>query len=62
LRAEAAAAVLTIPWSRQTRCGVRKQAARTEAGIMNPVKALENHAQSVWLDFLARGFISKGEL
>jgi transaldolase / glucose-6-phosphate isomerase len=29
---------------------------------MNPVKALENHGQSVWLDFLARGFIAKGEL
>src|ERR1700722_13000285 len=31
-------------------------------GIMNPVKALENHGQAVWLDFLARGFIAKGEL
>ncbi len=29
---------------------------------MNPVKALENHGQSVWLDFLARGFIAKGDL
>src|ERR1700716_3491757 len=29
---------------------------------MNPVKALENHGQSVWLDFLARGFVSKGDL
>src|SRR5579863_9246942 len=29
---------------------------------MNPVKALENHGQAVWLDFLARGFIAKGEL
>ncbi len=29
---------------------------------MNPVKALENHGQAVWLDFLARGFITKGEL
>src|SRR4030081_1824499 len=36
--------------------------ARTEQGIMNPVKALEKHGQSVWLDFLARGFIAKGEL
>src|SRR6201995_5530158 len=26
---------------------------------MNPVKALENHGQAVWLDFLARGFIAK---
>jgi transaldolase/glucose-6-phosphate isomerase len=29
---------------------------------MNPVKALENHDQSVWLDFLARGFVAKGDL
>jgi transaldolase/glucose-6-phosphate isomerase len=29
---------------------------------MNPVKSLENHGQAVWLDFLARGFIAKGEL
>jgi transaldolase/glucose-6-phosphate isomerase len=29
---------------------------------MNPVKALEHHGQSVWLDFLARGFVAKGEL
>src|SRR3954469_25344464 len=29
---------------------------------MNPVKALEAHGQAVWLDFLARGFIPKGEL
>ncbi|MBR0752272.1 bifunctional transaldolase/phosoglucose isomerase [Bradyrhizobium jicamae] len=29
---------------------------------MNPVKALENHGQAVWLDFLARGFIGKGDL
>lgn len=29
---------------------------------MNPVKALENHGQSVWLDFLARGFVTKGDL
>jgi transaldolase/glucose-6-phosphate isomerase len=31
-------------------------------GIMNPVKALEQHGQSVWLDFLARGFVAKGDL
>lgn len=30
--------------------------------IMNPVKDLQNHGQAVWLDFLARGFIAKGEL
>src|SRR3954468_10190821 len=29
---------------------------------MNPVKALEAHGQAVWLDFLARGFIARGEL
>src|SRR5260370_22794809 len=31
-------------------------------GIMNPVKALENHGQSVWLDFRARGFVTKGDV
>jgi len=36
--------------------------ARTEQGIMNPVKALESHGQAVWLDFLARGFVAKGDL
>ncbi|MGA8316409.1 MAG: bifunctional transaldolase/phosoglucose isomerase [Bradyrhizobium sp.] len=29
---------------------------------MNPVKALENHGQAVWLDFLARCFVAKGDL
>jgi transaldolase / glucose-6-phosphate isomerase len=29
---------------------------------MNPVKALENHGQAVWLDFLARGFVASGDL
>ncbi|HZC98428.1 MAG TPA: bifunctional transaldolase/phosoglucose isomerase [Bradyrhizobium sp.] len=29
---------------------------------MNPVKALENHGQAVCLDFLARGFVTKGDL
>ena len=29
---------------------------------MNPVKALEAHGQAIWLDFLARGFVAKGEL
>jgi transaldolase/glucose-6-phosphate isomerase len=29
---------------------------------MNSVKALEQHGQAVWLDFLARGFIAKGDL
>src|SRR5258708_14749250 len=45
--------------SRQKRC---RSPARTEQGIMNPVKALENHGQAVWLDFLARGFVAKGDL
>src|SRR6202453_3333866 len=36
--------------------------APTETGIMNPVKALEKHGQAVWLDFLARGFVAKGDL
>jgi transaldolase/glucose-6-phosphate isomerase len=35
---------------------------KQKSGTMNPVKALENHGQSVWLDFLARGFVAKGEL
>src|SRR5471030_2843443 len=29
---------------------------------MNPVKALENHGQAVWLDFLASGFVARGDL
>jgi transaldolase/glucose-6-phosphate isomerase len=29
---------------------------------MNPVKALENHGQAIWLDFLARGFVLRGDL
>ncbi len=29
---------------------------------MNPVKALESYGQAVWLDFLARGFVAKGDL
>src|SRR3954469_16505662 len=29
---------------------------------MNPVKQLEKHGQAVWLDFLARGFVVKGDL
>jgi transaldolase/glucose-6-phosphate isomerase len=29
---------------------------------MNPVKALEQHGQAVWLDFLARGFVARGDL
>ncbi len=30
--------------------------------IMNPVKALTDHGQAIWLDFLARGFIANGDL
>ncbi|CAN5161993.1 bifunctional transaldolase/phosoglucose isomerase [soil metagenome] len=29
---------------------------------MNPVKKLESHGQAIWLDFLARGFVAKGDL
>jgi transaldolase/glucose-6-phosphate isomerase len=29
---------------------------------VNPVKALQEHGQAVWLDFLVRGFIAKGDL
>ncbi|RTL51826.1 MAG: bifunctional transaldolase/phosoglucose isomerase [Bradyrhizobiaceae bacterium] len=29
---------------------------------MNHLKELEKHGQSIWLDFLARGFIARGEL
>jgi len=29
---------------------------------MNPVKKLQSHGQAIWLDFLARGFIAKGDL
>src|SRR3978361_2356545 len=29
---------------------------------MNPVKALENHGQAVWLDFLARGFVARSDI
>ncbi len=29
---------------------------------MNPVKALQDHRQAIWLDFLSRGFIANGGL
>ncbi len=29
---------------------------------MNPLVTLQKHGQVVWLDFLARGFIAKGDL
>ena len=29
---------------------------------MNPVKALQDHGQAVWLDFLSRGFVANGGL
>ena len=41
---------------------LRLDRLKQKTGIMNPVKALENHGQAVWLDFLARGFVAKGEL
>src|SRR5437588_5144435 len=41
---------------------LRLDRLKQKTGIMNPVKALENHGQAVWLDFLARGFIARGEL
>ncbi len=55
---------------RLTSFGFRLEGAATPRGdrleqnkaIMNPVKALENHGQAVWLDFLARGFVAKGDL
>src|SRR6187549_1340936 len=51
------------PASRPKRCREPEMnPARTEQGIMNPVKALENHGQAIWLDFLARGFVAKGDL
>jgi hypothetical protein len=37
----------------------RKNDRSSRTGIMNPVKALENHGQAIWLDFLARGFVAK---
>ena len=36
--------------------------SKLKRATMNPLKALENHGQAVWLDFLARGFVAKGEL
>jgi transaldolase/glucose-6-phosphate isomerase len=35
---------------------------RTKKNVMNPVSELQNHGQAIWLDFLARGFINKGDL
>src|SRR6266849_9008017 len=46
----------------RTDTGTRYHQPQTEQGIMNTVKALEQHGQSVWLDFLARGFVVKGDL
>ena len=48
--------------SARTGGGTDIEQPRTEQGIINPVKALEQHGQSVWLDFLARGFVVKGDL
>src|SRR5271157_3525356 len=35
---------------------------RKDEPAMNPLKALQDHGQAVWLDFLSRGFITKGGL
>src|ERR1700733_4715933 len=50
-------------WLPTRSCGNLKiDPLEQKQAIMNPVKALENHGQSVWLDFLARGFVAKGDL
>src|ERR1700683_3655443 len=50
-------------WLPARSCGNPKiDPLEQKQAIMNPVKALENHGQSVWLDFLARGFVAKGDL
>ena len=54
--------VLTFPPRTRKLPGTRKPTTRQKQGIINPVKALENHGQAVWLDFLARGFVAKGDL
>src|SRR5437879_2930666 len=58
-------ALVDIPPARQ-KAAPNSRAGRpqiqVEPGIMNPVKALENHGQAVWLDFLARGFVARGDL
>src|SRR5579871_442363 len=45
-------------------CGARtdSSAAIRKDDIMATVKDLQKHGQAVWLDFLARGFIAKGDL
>src|SRR3954469_12555238 len=54
--------LLTIRLPARKGAGTRNGPDRTELDTMNPVKALEAHGQAVWLDFLARGFIAKGDL
>ena len=39
-----------------------RTSVRMQKNIMNPVKELQDHGQAIWLDFLARGFIVKGDL
>src|SRR5437868_4772080 len=56
------ARLLTTPRHAREGAGNPNGPAKTEQGIMNPVKALETHGQAVWLDFLARGFVAKGDL
>ncbi len=36
--------------------------ATAEQRAFNPGQALQRHGQAIWLDFLSRGFIAKGEL
>jgi transaldolase/glucose-6-phosphate isomerase len=54
--------LLTIRLHARKGAGTRHGPDRSEQDIMNPVKALESHGQAVWLDFLARGFVAKGDL
>src|SRR4051812_24923763 len=44
------------------RNSIERALTTEQKAIMNPVKELENHGQAVWLDFLARGFVVKGDL
>src|SRR3954452_12796718 len=44
------------------RNSIERALTTEQKAIMNPVKELENHGQAIWLDFLARGFVVKGDL
>src|SRR5436309_14549805 len=41
--------------------GSRESSDCTEWPPMNPLKDLQERGQAMWLDFLARGFIAKGD-